>query len=144
MVDDDRRRFVRHPLKIPLAVRPRGGGEAFLTKVGDLSEGGVSFGAPAPLGLGTQVDVELHVHHCRFTLGGTVATCTSEAPCRVGLRFAAPGELFRLKLAEQVLRIEDLRESLAAERGAPVSTEEAATVWVERYADTFADLFPRK
>ncbi|MBL8950599.1 MAG: hypothetical protein JNK82_07480, partial [Myxococcaceae bacterium] len=49
---------------------------------------------------------------------------------------------FKMKLAEQVLRIEELRSLLTKERGVEVTSKEAAQVWVDQFASTFADLVP--
>jgi hypothetical protein len=143
--DQEQRRYLRHPIQVPLAVRPKDG-PRFLSRVGDLSEGGVSFTAGGPLPVGTAIEVELPVHHSRFVLTGTVVACV-ELPAvgiwRVGLSFVEPEMSFKLKLAEQVLRIDELQLELAQERGAEVTRAEAAQVWVERYAETFADLYPK-
>jgi hypothetical protein len=138
----ERRRYVRHPIRVPLAVRPRGGTEQFLSRAGDISEGGVSFSSPGPLGLGATIDIEIAVHHSRFKLVGTVASSATlpDGSFRIGLSFVEPGTAFKMKLAEQVLRIEELRVTLSTERGAEVTSKEAAQVWVEQYAATFGDL----
>jgi hypothetical protein len=138
----NRRAFVRHPIQVPLSVRARGG-EEFRSRVGDISEGGVSFTSPLALEKGLDVEVVIPVHDSRFTLTGTVVWCSdaSEGGFRIGLSFVEPGAHFKMKLAEQVLRIEDLQQSLTRERGGPVTRQEAAQIWVERYASNFADLY---
>jgi c-di-GMP-binding flagellar brake protein YcgR len=142
----DRRQYVRHPIRLPLAVRPQNGAEEFRSRVGDLSEGGLSFVSPQSLALGGSVEVELPVQLTRFTLVGSVASCVQVKShlFRVGLAFVDPGMGFKTKLAEQVLRIEVLRAALSQERGLEVSREEAAQVWVEQFAKDFADLFDAK
>ena len=138
----NRRQFVRHPIQVPLTARPKDGAE-FLTRVGDISEGGVSFSSPQALAAGHAVEVVIPVHDSRFTLTGTVAWCAQspEGGFRIGLAFVDAGTSFKMKLAEQVLRIEDLQNTLSRERGTPVSRQEAAQIWVERYASGFADLY---
>ncbi|MBK7860620.1 MAG: PilZ domain-containing protein [Archangiaceae bacterium] len=138
------RRYVRHPIRVPLAVRTQGAANPLLSRAGDISEGGVSFGSPVALALGVTVDIEIPVHHSRFKLTGTVTSCTAlgDGTFRVGLSFVEPGTAFKMKLAEQVLRIEELRETLSAQRGQAVTTREAAQVWVEQYAKSFGDLVP--
>ena len=139
----DRRRYVRHPIRVPMSVRREG--QQFRSRAGDISEGGVSFDSGTPLAVGSTVEVQLPVHHTRFTLAGTVASCVAlEGGFRVGVSFVETGVQFKMKLAEQVLRIDELRLSLTQERGVEVTTREAAQVWVEQYASTFADLFPSK
>jgi hypothetical protein len=137
----NRRRYVRHPIRVPVVVRY--GGIDLRTRSGDISEGGLSFEAAAELLHGTQVEVELPVHHTRFKLTGTVASCVPMGESfRVGLSFVETGLQFKMKLAEQVLRIEELRQTLSLERGREVTNSEAAAIWVEKYASTFADLYP--
>lgn len=139
----DRRRYVRHPIRVPVSVRPAAG-EQLMARSGDISEGGLSFEVPAALALQSTVEVELPVHHQRFKLTGTVVSCVAaDAVFRVGLSFVETGLQFKMKLAEQVLRIDELRLQLTKERGVEVSSREAAQVWVERYAATFADLYGR-
>ena len=140
-MDRQRRRYVRHPIRVPLVVRY--GGTDLRTRSGDLSEGGLSFQAINELVHGTQVEVELPVNHTRFKLIGTVAACVRAGEgFRVGLSFVETGLMFKMKLAEQVLRIEELRLALSKERGHEVDKAEAAAIWVEKYASTFADLYP--
>lgn len=138
----DRRRYVRHPIRVPVAVR-HGDTELF-SRVGDISEGGLSFDSPSAIPIGSTLEVELPVHHSRFKLTGTVAASIPQAEgFRVGVSFVETGVMFKMKLAEQVLRIDELRLTLTKERGVEVSKAEAAAVWVEQYAATFADLYPK-
>jgi hypothetical protein len=141
----NRRQFVRHPIQVPLTVRPKDGAE-FLTRVGDISEGGVSFSSPQPLAVGHAVEVVIPVHDSRFTLTGTVASVVElgGGALRIGLKFVDTDARFKMKLAEQVLRIEDLRETLSRERGTPVTNREAAEIWVDRYAKNFAELLQQR
>jgi hypothetical protein len=138
----NRRAFVRHPIQVPLSVRVPGG-EEFRSRVADISEGGVSFTSPLALEKGGAVEVVIPVHDSRFTLTGTVAWCSEaeDGGFRIGLSFIEPGTHFKMKLAEQVLRIEDLQQTLSRERGVSVTRQEAADLWVERYASNFADLY---
>lgn len=144
--DAERRSYLRHPIRVPLAVRPRDGGPEFLSRIGDISAGGVSFTSPKPLPEGTGVEVELPVSDERFALLGAVASCIGGRDAgtyRIGLCFLQPGMSFRMKLAEQVLRVGRLREELSRSRGMDVSLEEAAQYWVDQYAELFADLYGR-
>lgn len=143
MDDVEKRRWVRHPIQVPLAVRPKGGAPGFRTRAGDLSEGGVSLTSQAPIAVGSLVEVDIPVRQTLFTLTGTVVACLErrDGGFRIGLAFTGANESFRLKLAEQVLRIEELRLQLSRERGVEVSSNEASLVWVERYAQEFGKLF---
>lgn len=142
----ERRSYERHPIRVPLAVRPRDGSRRFVSEVGDLSEGGLSFACPEPMPEGSTLEIELPVNNERFMLIGAVASCveaTGARTFRVGLAFVNPEMHFRMKIAEQFLRISELQRDLSRERGAEVSIEEAAQRWVDQYAKSFADLYPK-
>lgn len=138
------RKSVRYPLRVLLAVRPHDGSPPFVSRAGDLSEGGISFHAVKALALGSTLELDLSLRDARFTLKGTVVSCMElreEDGFRVGLSFVDPAVAFKLKLGEQAMRIIELQQELSEERGRPVLRAEAAQVWVERYAEGFADAF---
>jgi hypothetical protein len=144
MQGSERRRCPRHPIRVPIAIREqRQQNEELRSRIADLAEGGLCFVSPRPFQPGDALEVSLPVGDRRFTLVGTVVRCTpSEAgEFAVGMMFLSPEMSFRVKLAEQVLRIEELRLELSRERGAEVSREEAAERWVERHARDFAELY---
>src|SRR5678810_440753 len=118
------RRHVRHLIPVPLAVRPRDGSPNFLTRVGDLSEGGVSFTAPRSISEGLRLDVELALDGHRFKLCGTVMYCNKSLDgiqFRIGLSFDEPPVAFKWKLAELALQISELQRDLERERGTDVT-----------------------
>jgi PilZ domain-containing protein len=139
----ERRRHTRHPIRLPITIRPRDGGDETRSRVADLAEGGVSFESARPFAPGEALELSLPVGDRRFTLVGTVARCAAAASggFTIGLALVDPQMSFRMKLAEQVLRIQELRRHLSRERGAEVSTEEAARRWVDECARDFADLY---
>jgi hypothetical protein len=140
---EKQRQYVRHPIRVPLAVRPKDGSPELTSRSGDLSEGGLSFASPRAMALGSAVEVDLPVNARRFTLLGTVRSCiVADEGYRVGVAFEEPSAHFRMKLAEQVLRIAELQRELSEERGVEVSSREAAQAWVDQYAETFAQWYP--
>ena len=84
-------------------------------------------------------DLEIPIGDRTFRLSGTVVHCGGEPVdgFRVGVAFRAPSMRFRAKLAEQLLRIEELERTLR------VSREEAARRWAEEYAAEFAELYEK-
>ncbi len=144
-MDTDRRRCVRHPIPVPVVVQTRDGDARIISAVADLSEGGLAFTAPRDLAPESVVDVSLPIGDQWFSLAGSVASSQRIEPgdqYRVGVAFLHPAMSFRMKLAEQVLRIHDLRRQLCAEQGREVTPDEAAREWVARYAEEFAASFP--
>jgi c-di-GMP-binding flagellar brake protein YcgR len=140
----DRRRYVRHPIRVPVDVRPRGDTPDFVSRVADLSEGGLAFVSPQAMATDAVLDISLPVGDQRFTVAATVVRCLTaegEDSYRIGVAFLHPAMAFRMKIAEQILRIHELQRSLCVELGREVSIEEAATQWVENYAKEFAELY---
>src|SRR5205085_9476855 len=68
----ERRRYARHPIRVPVEVRPRGAGPDFVARVADLSEGGVAFVSPAPIAPDEVLDISLPVGDQRFTVAASV------------------------------------------------------------------------
>ena len=143
MQGPERRQYTRHRISVPLTVRAASEGAELRSTVGDLSEGGLCFACSTPFETGASIEVSLPIADVRFTLIGTVtrSTPTDDGGYCVAIAFLHPEVSFRMKLAEQLLRIQELRKELARERGEDVTPEEAARQWVERYAAEFADLY---
>ena len=140
----ERRQYVRQPIRVPVEVRPRGDTPDFVSRVADLSEGGLAFVSSQPIPTDAVLEVSLPVGDQRFTVVATVVRCLTaegEDSYRIGVAFLHPAMAFRMKIAEQILRIHELRRSLSVELGREVSIEEAATQWVENYAKEFAELY---
>jgi len=141
-MSSERRRYVRHPIHFPIAIRRGGGDEDTRSHIGNLSEGGLCFDSPLSWTPESTLEVSFPVGDRLFTLQATVVRCVaSDDKYLVGVAFLEPQTSFRMKLAEQVLRIEELRRDLSRERGEEVSNEEAARLWVDDYARDFAELY---
>jgi hypothetical protein len=132
----------RYPIHVPIRLRTAGRDEV-RSRTGDLSAGGLCFESSEWLPEGISVEVELPLEDQRIHLNGTLLPCRASAPgaWRVPVRFVEPSTLFRMKLAEQILRIHELQRELSELRGEHVTTEEAAAEWVRLYARDFAELY---
>jgi len=140
----ERRRYARHPIRVPMQVRPRGGTPEFQSCVANLSETGLCFESPTSLALDMVVEISLPIADERFTVVGTVVRSHTDETGTlhvVAVAFVHPAMSFRMKIAEQILRIQELRRELARELGREVSSEEAAARWVADYAKDFAELY---
>jgi hypothetical protein len=138
----DRRRYVRYPIRVPITVRAEAVAPEIRSEVADLSQGGLSFTSPRPLPEGSTFEVVLPVEDEAFILTGSVARCVPEEAdrFRIGVAFVDPQASFSMKLAEQMLRIQELRRELENARGRAVPVEEAARLWVSQYAEEFAEM----
>ena len=138
----EKRASPRYPLHVPIRLRAPGHDE-MRSRTGDLSAGGLCFESPEWLPEGTAVEVELPLGEQRMRLTGTLLPCraSAEGAWRIPVRFVEPSTRFRMKLAEQILRIHELQRELSDLRGEHVTTEEAAAEWVRVYAREFAELY---
>ena len=143
--DSERRNATRHGIPVPLRFRSPEGEERD-SLVLDLSEGGISFHAPRPLEQGVLLGFRFPLEGEEFQLTGAVAWCRAEpAPdgFRVGAYFLRPSMGFRLRLAQEIEQIQDLRKELMLIRGEEVTPEEAAREWLGFVAGKFPELYER-
>ncbi|MGH7818809.1 MAG: PilZ domain-containing protein [Candidatus Binatia bacterium] len=141
---EDRRSNARYPIPLPLRFRVSERKDEWRSRALDLAEGGLSFFSPYWLSEGTLLSLTFPLQAERFTLTGAVAYCRESKPggsFRVGLYFVRPTLGFRLKLADEITAIRELRKELHLARGEEVSLEEAAREWVEYSAGQRPDLY---
>src|SRR5690554_1897034 len=101
------RNFIRHPVDTPIVVTQASKAEDSLVDVSNISEGGLRCFVP------NRIPLESFVRICIPTLvppyngEGIVVWCNSlKEGYEVGIRFINDDESFRLKMVEQICRIE--------------------------------------
>ena len=135
------RAFIRHPASVPvdIAIDEAEPGVAAATLI-DISAGGLAFSVPYDIAIGSQLTVSLpdlwpdyqatgHVVWCREQLGMYVA----------GIQFAEANEAFKARMVAQFCQIEDYKQAIQQSEGRRLSDDEAATEWICRYAEEFAE-----
>ena len=104
----------------------------------NISEGGVCFHAEQALEPGQRVRLTIPVRGRDFHAEGVVTWCQSEeGGYQIGVRFDDPTTAYTVRMVEQVCHIEDYRRQAARREGRHLSTAEAASEWVTRYAEKF-------
>lgn len=137
----ERRHFLRHPIEIPIGVRPEYDKRQTVSKSADVSEGGLSFLWNRPIRKDTSLRITIPVKEKRFTVKGQVVYSEKDAGTglfRTGVLFTDRSSAFTAKLAEETLEILEYRRTLSESEGRDVPEEEAARLWIKRYAATFA------
>lgn len=140
----EKRRFYRHPIGVPIQYREVRAKTHCRSKSVDLSEGGICFLADHFLAMGVSINLDIPVESEVFSMSGHVAYCnrlSNTGLYRTGVAFEDPTSAFRAKLAEELLKIKDYRKKLIEELGRDVSEDEAARKWIEKYAKRFSGLF---
>ena len=146
-IGGDMRRYIRHPVSVPVEFRmadepalPGNRGDDTFT-MRDISRGGVSFTSTYPIQAGSVVFVIVPAVDSYKGIRGVVAWCRgANSRYDIGVTFADEENSFRMRMIEQVCRIEHYRKIMEQRRGTPVSSDEAAREWIEKFASCFPDL----
>jgi hypothetical protein len=134
-----RRRFIRHPVEVPLEVLDEGAAPADL-RVSNVSEGGLCFHSDRPFREGSVVRVRIPTVHPPFEGQAAVSWCRAVAGgFEVGVRFPDDADAFRARMVEQVCHIERYRADVREREGREMDAAAAAREWISRYAADFPD-----
>ena len=137
------RNFIRHPADIPIEIVAQGisggihyGGEH--ERVRDIGLGGLAVQCSGCLPEGSSVRLRIALFDPPFEVQGRVVWCRPEGDYQLlGVRFDDPGDLYRMRMIEQLCHIEHYRRELREREGRELSAEEAAREWAERFAAQF-------
>lgn len=136
------RKYIRHPSDVPIQVT--------LDLLEDVSEeladetltnvglGGLSFISSQPFEIQQKVRVSVPIIKQDAYMQGTVVWCDKSGDSyEVGVEFEGSKDLFRLRMIEQICHIEHYRKEVKLVEGRELSTEQAASEWISRYAGDF-------
>ena len=139
----EKRRFFRHPIHVPLSLRLDVDATPTSSQAMDLSLGGLSFLWSSRLIKGHLIRLSIAVKEKLFDVKGRVAYSIEDrrtGKYRSGISFVDSPSAFRAKLAEEALEILRYRNELSRELGREVSEDEAAQRWIQQNAARFPDL----
>ncbi len=133
------RSFIRHPSDIPIEYQADEQGSGIsLEHLNNISNGGLSFTSEKPLDPGTLIKIRISYVQPEFEARAQVAWCQKEgAGYVVGVAFIESGDLFRMRMVEQICHIEHYKAEVLAREGRQLDGEQAAREWIRRYADRF-------
>lgn len=131
------RNYIRHPTSIPIHVcagEHNSGG----VKIQNLSVCGLCFITNEPVKVGAYIEFLIQVVKPDYQGNGVVVWRRKKSPneFEVGLRFTTSDEYFRVRMVEQVCKIEEYRQ-IVLHKGRQLSSEEAALEWIDKYAKDF-------
>jgi hypothetical protein len=139
----EKRNFLRHPVHVPIVIRPLRRDVAGESRSLDVSQGGLSFLWTKKLSKRALVHVTIPVKDKLFTVKGKVVYSeknTGSVHFRTGISFADRDSAFQAKLAEETLEILEYQKKISREAGRSVSEEEAAAEWIYKYAKFFPSI----
>ncbi|MFA9420292.1 MAG: PilZ domain-containing protein [Gammaproteobacteria bacterium] len=136
------RKYIRHPSDVPIQVTLNlvedDSEETADETLTNVSLGGLSFISKQPFEIEQKVRVSIPLLKQDTNLLGTVVWCekTTES-YEIGIQFEGSKDLFRLRMIEQICHIEHYRKEIKLVEGRELSTAQAATEWISRYASDF-------
>lgn len=131
------RRYIRHPSSMPIDYRLNEA-ESGLQRLRNISAGGICFGVEKPMTPGASVQISIRVGDQDFSAEGEVMWCKGvNGHHEVGVRFLDAATVFTVRMVEQLCYIEQYRQQVLRDEGRKLSSEDAASEWVGRYAADF-------
>ena len=140
-MDNEKRKFFRHPIKVPIQLTRIENHTSVNTRAEDLSQGGLAFFWPELIPEGTYLQLSIPVEKQLFKMKAHVTHSqkdTNTGLFKTGVHFEDPVSSFRAKLAEEIIQIRQYREKMSLLRGHSFSEEDAAKIWIDRNAENFA------
>ncbi len=132
------RAFVRHTSDIPIEVQPEDlsiNTEERLTNIG---AGGLSFCTSVELHKGAHVRIRISLVNPVFEVRGRVVWCRKVGETHhVGIQFVEANDSSRVRMIEQICRIEQYKKEILRKEGRTLSGRDAALEWIGRYAESF-------
>ena len=145
----ERRKFIRHPLCIPLkykviepgSIRP--GAENRSTTI-DVSLGGLLFVAKRPVPERSRILINMPFQDKLFNVKAKVVHCEKNHVkdlYHIGVCFLRLYDAFKVKLIEQFYLISEFRDLRRIQLGKEVSLNDASREWIRRYSKRFRRLY---
>jgi c-di-GMP-binding flagellar brake protein YcgR len=133
------RTFIRHPSDIPIEINKedRSANEECLNNI---SSGGLSIKAAAPLEEGATVRIKIPLVKPSFEARGKVVWCREEdGRYDIGIEFIETKDIFRVRMIEQICRIEHYKKEMYEKEGRVLTGREAALEWISKFAQSFQE-----
>ncbi len=142
MQDSRIRKYIRHPSDVPIQVASEWTeyniDEAADDTLSNVGLGGLSFMSRSPLEIGQRVRVCIPILDQENYIVGNVVWCEKSAKgFEIGLKFESSEDVFRLRMVEQICHIEHYRKEVARNEGRELTTQQAASEWISRFASDF-------
>lgn len=145
----ERRRFIRHPLSLPLAykvIRPgfEKDGEDIQSKTINISIGGLLFPAKHSVRPDSMIAIKMPFRDKVFNVKAKVVRCVNNPETKlydIAVSFFRLHEAFKVKMIEQIYLIAEYRDLLSLQLNRNVSLEEASRRWIKRYSERFKRLY---
>jgi len=145
----EKRKFIRHPLCMPLSYKVlAAGNEAdpreVRTQTVNVGLGGLLFSSKNVAVKGARILVCMPFEDKMFKVKARVVRCDKNDETHlfdIAVSFLRIQEAFKVKMIEQMYLIAEFRDLLSLQSGKQVTLEEASKKWIKRYSARFKKLY---
>jgi hypothetical protein len=141
MAENEKRKFSRHSLEIPIIIQLGDVVYNSTEYLNDISIGGLSFKSAVDIASGSIIDIRIPLVRPVFKTRGKVVRSKKNGNFYdVAIRFTETADAFRMRMIEQICHIQSYKKKLVEKEGRQVTGEQAAIDWIQKYADCFPEL----
>jgi Tfp pilus assembly protein PilZ len=132
------RYFIRHPADIPIKIIKNESEDCCCQPVQDISIGGLRCRFDEPLAKGTEIIITIDLVEPVLEIPGRVVWCRAVgASYEIGIEYHGEKDVYRLRMVEQICHIEHYRNEMQIKEGRNISSEQAASEWIAKFAGDF-------
>lgn len=132
------RRYIRHPVGIPIEVKARTQRAQGIHNAVNLGIGGLAFRCERDFAQGEVVEIHIPFVQPPFNVEARVTWCKPhDGGFELGVEFRNQDDAYMARMVEQVCHIEHYQKAVCRTEGRQLSLEEAAREWIGKYAAKF-------
>jgi len=140
---NETRHVIHHPLDVPIEVQTLGTWARDYLPASNTGLAELVFEFSCRINIGEVVVVSIpSVNDGARICGKVIWLAKSACGYVIGMSFYSEDEVFRMRMLEQVCHIEAYRKKKLSREGRELSSEEAASEWIARYAANFPKSLP--
>lgn len=147
--NQERRRFIRHPMCFPLTFLViKGPSQKNTTskksETKNISRGGLLFSSKEEVEPEVLIQIKIPFQTKIFKVKAKVIRCDKNSDTGlydIGVKFSRPEEAFKVKLIEQMYLISEYRDLQSMQLGRELSMQEASREWIKKYSKRFSRLY---
>jgi hypothetical protein len=137
------RQVIHHPIEVPIEVQTMGTQARDYLPASTTGLAELVFELSYRINVGEVVLVSIpSVDDGARIYGKVIWLAKSACGYVIGMSFYSEDEAFRMRMIEQICHIEAYRKKKLSREGRKLSSEEAATEWISRYAASFPRALP--
>ncbi len=141
---NEKRKYIRHPLSYPLRTKvltEKSGNPLVKSSAENIGAGGLLFRSSVAMNRDAEVEINLSIEGRKYLLDGTVVRCdpVENGNYNVAVSFNRQDEALKVRMMEQIVRIEEFKERLEHRCKKKLNFAWVAKLWIKRYSKGFAD-----